>query len=124
VTQALVGPDLHLAADVGLHLAAQVTFHLEAGIDLLTQRENVLVGQVLGPQIRADAGRDQEGGGTCAADPVDVGQGYFHPLVAGKINTHESCHSARYSFGCSFRCRSRPVPVGASLPSLPIGGKP
>ena len=59
--QTLVGADLHLPADVGLHLAAQVTFHLQVGlVDRVAQREHVLVGQVLGAQVGADAGGLQQ----------------------------------------------------------------
>ena len=56
VPQALVAADLDLAADVGLHLAAQVTLDLEVALDVVAQRDQLLVGQVLDAQVRADAG--------------------------------------------------------------------
>src|SRR6476659_1479089 len=97
--QTLVGADLHLPADVGLHLAAKVTFHLQVGlIDGVAQGEHVLVGQVLGAQVGADAGGLQQFEGSGASDPVDVGERDLHPLVAGKIDANESRHLARYSF--------------------------
>ena len=97
--QTLVGADLHLPADVGLHLAAQVTFHLQVGlVDRVAQREHVLVGQVLGTQVGADAGGLQQFEGSGASDPVDVGERDLHPLVAGQIDANESRHEARYSF--------------------------
>ena len=51
----LVAADLHLATDVGLDLAAEVTLDLVVGLDVLTQLGEVVVAQVLGPQVRADA---------------------------------------------------------------------
>ena len=69
--QTLVGADLHLPADIGLHLAAQITFHLQVGlVDRVAQREHVLVGQVLGTQVGADAGGLQQFEGSPRWPPV------------------------------------------------------
>ena len=98
VPQALVAADLDLAADVGLHLAAQVTFHLQVGlIDGVAQREHVLVGQVLGTQVGADAGGLQQFEGSGAPDFRDAPMAYRwrnclimeHPNLPGKGTSSE-----------------------------------
>src|SRR5690606_25510537 len=56
VTQALVAADLDLATDIGLDLAAEVTFDLERrALDVVTQLRDLLVGEILRAQVRADA---------------------------------------------------------------------
>src|SRR4051794_39726493 len=55
VAQPLVAADLHLAADVGGYLAAQVTLDAEVLVDVVAQPEQVLVAEVLDPQVRAHA---------------------------------------------------------------------
>src|SRR4051794_21653313 len=92
VTQPLVAADLHLAADVGGHLAAQVTLDAEVLVDVVAQLQQVLVAEVLDPQVRADARRGQGLLGVSLADPVDVGERDLHPLLAGKVDAGQSCH--------------------------------
>ena len=92
----LVGADFHLATDVGLDFAAEVALNLEVGFDVIAEGEHIFIGQVLGTQIRADAGRDKELKRTGAPDPKNVSKCDFHPLVAGEIDTGETCHLARF----------------------------
>src|SRR3954470_18967861 len=92
VTQALVAADLHLAADVGGHLAAQVTLDAEVLVDVVTQLQQVLVREVLGAQVGADARRGQGLLGVGLADAVDVGERDLHPLLAGQVDAGQSCH--------------------------------
>jgi hypothetical protein len=47
VAQALVGADLDLAADVRGDLAAQVTLDLDVGFEPVTQRDELVVDEVL-----------------------------------------------------------------------------
>src|SRR3954454_10329070 len=56
VAQPLVAADLHLAADVGGHLAAQITLDAEVLVDVVAQPQQVLVAEVLDPQVGAHAG--------------------------------------------------------------------
>ena len=86
--EALVAADLDLAADVGLHLAAQVTLDLEVGLDVVAQPGDLVVGEILGAQVRADAGGGQDLLGAGTADAVDVGQRDLHALVAREIDAH------------------------------------
>ena len=57
MTQALVGPDLDLAADVRLHLTAQVSLDLEIVLDPVAQLDELLVAEVLDAGVRVDPGR-------------------------------------------------------------------
>ena len=91
----LVGADFHLATDVGLDFAAEVALNLEVGFDVIAEGEHIFIGQVLGTQIRADARRGTELTRTGAPDPKNVSKCDFHPLVAGEIDTGETCHVAR-----------------------------
>src|ERR671916_2361750 len=92
VTQTLVAADLHLAADVGGHLAAQVTLDAEVLVDVVAQLEQVLVREVPGAQVGADARRGQGLLGVGLADAVDVGERDLHPLLAGQVDAGQSCH--------------------------------
>src|SRR5215469_862008 len=56
VPDALIAPDLDLAANVGLHLPAQVTFDLVGSVDPVPEPDELVVGQVVDPGVTADAG--------------------------------------------------------------------
>src|SRR4051794_5747319 len=113
VAQALVATDLHLAADVARHLTAQVTLDAEVLVDVVAQLQQVLVSEVLGAQVGADARRGQGLLGVVLADAIDVGERDLHPLLAGEVDAGQSCHVLgtpcpyRLSPGaaCAGRCR-------------------
>ena len=109
VAQALVAADLDLATDVGLNLAAKVTLDLERLLDVLAELCQVLVREVLAPEIRADAGGVKDFLGAGTADAVDVCQCDLHALFARKINTRETCHVGISLSVC-----------GGLLPALPL----
>src|SRR5207247_11175694 len=90
---ALVGADLDLALDVLCHLAAEVPFDLVRPVDELADPGHLLFGEVPHLPSSLDAGplHDLEGSGR--ADPVDVAKGDVHPLVAGKVDACDPCHS-------------------------------
>ena len=56
MADALVGADLDLAADVGGDLAAEVTLHLEVDLDVIAERDQLVVGEVLDADVSVDAG--------------------------------------------------------------------
>src|SRR6476469_1907700 len=97
---ALVAADLDLAADIGLHLAAQIALHLEVALDVVAQLSDLVVGQVLGAQVPADAGGFQDLLGAGTADAVDVGQRDLHALIAREVDAHEACHQAVFLLLC------------------------
>ena len=74
MTTALVGPDLDLAANVGRDLTTEVALGLVVGFDPVTQRDEVLVGQLVDAEIATDLGGFQGLQGAGAAHTEDVGQ--------------------------------------------------
>jgi len=83
---ALIAADLYLAPNVGGDLAAQVTLDLVVDLDVIAKPYEFLVGQVLGALTGVDACRRQRRRRARAADPEDIGERDFHPLLAGKID--------------------------------------
>ena len=59
MADALVAADLDLAADVGGDLAAEVTLDLVVALDVVAERDELLVAEVLDADVRADAGRGE-----------------------------------------------------------------
>src|SRR5439155_17132873 len=100
---------LHLAPDVRGDLAAQVTLDLVVGLDVVADRDDLLVREVLGPLARVDTGRGERFLRPGATDPEDVGERDLHPLVAGEVDADDTCHVWAYS---SWSRRSLPVPSG------------
>src|SRR5699024_11385918 len=94
VAQSLVGTNLDLATDVGLDFAAEVTLNLPVVLDHVTQSCELLVAQVLGTQVRGDAGLFQQLLGSGWADSEDVGQCDLHALFAWQVYTSKACHMA------------------------------
>src|ERR1022692_2215612 len=92
MTDSLVAPDLHLAADVGLHLAAQVSFYLVGGFDPVTEADKIVVPQVVDSCIATHARRFQRLERAGPADPVNVCESDLQPLFAGEVNTNQSSH--------------------------------
>src|SRR5215207_9871422 len=98
VPDALVATDLDLAADVLRHLAAQVALDPVVPVDVVPQRDQVLVGQVADAHVTADAGGGEGGVRAGLADAVDVRERDLQPLLAGEVDAGEACHAG----GCSF----------------------
>src|SRR5215472_6871032 len=89
---ALVAPDLDLAADVCLHLTAQVTLDLIGGVDPVPEPDELVVGKVVDPGVPADAGGLQGLERAGAADSVHVRKGDLEPLVTREVDADEACH--------------------------------
>src|SRR6266487_5847149 len=93
VADALVASDLDLAADVGGDLAAQVALDLEVGVDVLTQLDELVVAEVTGAEVGADAGGVESLLGAGASDAVDVGERDLHALLAREVDAGKTCHT-------------------------------
>jgi hypothetical protein len=129
VPDALVAPDLDLPADVGLHLAAQVALDPVVRLDVLAQRDQLGLRELVHPQVTGDAGGGEGLERTGASDSEDVGQRDLDPLVAGEVDTGDTCHRA-VSFPWAEvlptalpslpRCGPRP-PTGGHSPVSPKG---
>ena len=87
MTNTLVAADFNLAADVGCNLAAQIAFNLEGAFDVVAQLHELIVGQVLNADVRADAGFREGLARTSAAHTKNVCQGDFHALFAREVNS-------------------------------------
>ena len=61
-------------------------------LDGITQQALLLLGQILDPGIGVDTGGLQNLGGAAGSNAVDIGQSNFDPLIAGKIDTRNTCH--------------------------------
>src|SRR5690606_32126576 len=125
VTEALVGADLDLAADVCGDLPAQVTLHLVVAFDVVAQCDELLVGEVLDADRLVDLGRLEDLDGAGAADAVDVGEGDHHALVARDVNAGKTCHAVLLE--CCGGVEQHPVPglrpeVSASWIPEPVEG--
>src|SRR5215831_849830 len=126
MADALLAADLHLAPDVRLDLAAEVTFDPVRGVDPVTELREVVVGQVVHPDVAADPGGVQRLPGAGAADPVDVGEGDLKALLAREVDTDQTCHVravlllfAEVSHTAPGPC---PGPAPASFRGLPSPG--
>src|SRR5215831_12579683 len=125
VADALVAPDLHLAPDVGLHLTAQVSFDPVGGLDPVAELDHVIIGEVVNPDVAADAGGLQRLERTGAPDSIDVRESDLKALVAREVNTNQSCHlrAALLLLGRSGPPRPTPARVGPGLlPGVPLPG--
>src|SRR5215203_938082 len=98
VTTSLVGTDLDLAPDVGRNLATKITFNLIVRFDPVAKRHQVLVAQLVYPQVATDLGGLQGLQGAGLADAIDVGEGHLQALVAWEVNPDKACHQVSTTF--------------------------
>src|SRR5690606_3279829 len=98
VADALVATDLDLPANVGLDLAAEVAFDLVVRLDVVTDRHQLGVGELVDAQVGVDPRRLQNLLGAGTANPVDVGEGDLQPLVAGEVDAYQAGHSGHSPF--------------------------
>src|SRR5699024_5636856 len=82
VAQTMVATDFNLATNVSLNLTAEVNRYLEGSFNCVTQRRQLIVVQVIGAQVRRNAGLFQQLLGTAWADSVNVSERDLHALVA------------------------------------------
>src|SRR5699024_1832501 len=92
VTQAAVAADFNQALDIQTDFAAQVALNIVVAVDHFTQLSGFFFGQVLYAGVRIDTGLLQDLVGRLAANAEDVGQADLHALLAGKVNTGNTCH--------------------------------
>ena len=93
MADALIAADLDLPLDVLLDFPPQVPFDLEVRLDVTADPGHLVVGEVTDPGAGVDAGLVAHTSGAGEADPVDVGQPDLEPLVPGKVNACDTCHS-------------------------------
>ncbi len=89
----LVAADLDLATDVSLDFTTEVTLDLEfLDLDLVTELDQLVITQLVDPEVRVDPGAREELLGAGTADAVDVGECDLDALVAREVDTNEACH--------------------------------
>jgi len=86
VTNALVAADLHLAANVSGDLATEVTLYLEVQLDVVAQRDELIIGEILYADLAADCSVGEGFEGPRAANTVDVSQCDLYALVARDVD--------------------------------------
>src|SRR5690606_5708265 len=91
VADTFVGSDLNLAADVSCHLAAKVTLHLVGCVDVVTERDKLVVREVLNADRLVDLGGLEDLDRTGTADAVDVREGDHHALIARDVYAGKTC---------------------------------
>src|SRR5690606_36809308 len=92
---------------------------LQVALDVVTQRGDLVVGEVLGVLVLMDTGRGQDFVGAGTADAVDVGQRDLHALIARQVDAHKSSHGWHSSFVAEvvIPARSRLTAPGPGLRS-------
>src|SRR5206468_10558041 len=84
--------------------------------------DQFLVGQVLGPLARVDAGRREGFRRPGPADAENVGERDLHPLFAREVDANETCHAGGTPSIRGGLCPS--VPAHSVGPRPPTGGEP
>ena len=108
VADALVGADLDLAADVGGDIAAKVTLHLVVAFDVVAERDELVVAEVLDADVLVDLRRLEDLVRAGTAHAVDVREGDHHALVARDVNAGKTCHAVLLRV--LWRCGAGSVP--------------
>ena len=93
MTQAAVAADLAQTLDVHSGLTTQVTLDDIVMLNCITQQGLLILGQVLDTDIGVDTGDFQDLGSAGGSDAINIGQRNFDPLLAGKVNTRNTCHT-------------------------------
>src|SRR6516165_1702717 len=81
VAQAPVAAQVHQALDVHGHLAPQVSLDFSSAFNHLANSLDLILVQILGPDVHVDTRGDQDVAGRLPADPIDVSEGDLHSLL-------------------------------------------
>src|SRR6185295_10823769 len=88
-----IAADLDEALDVHRDLLPEIALDAALLFDDVADLAHVLFGEVLHPDVRADAGTREDVVRPLPADAVDVGQPDFYPLGSRKIDACDTSHS-------------------------------
>ena len=92
MTLALVAVDLDLTADVRIDFTTQITLDLVVTLKVITQRNQLLIRQILDANVRIDTGRGKRFLGTSATHTENVGEGDLDALLIGDVDSGKTCH--------------------------------
>ena len=87
VTLALVAVDLDLATDVRVDFTTQIALDLVIAFEVITQRNQLLIRQILDANIRVDTGRGKRFLGTSATYTENIGEGDLDALLIGDVDS-------------------------------------
>src|SRR3954447_21848464 len=93
VPQAAEAADFHQPLDVHGNLLAEIAFHATLLLEHLADVPDIVFGQILDADVRADAGRLQNRVRAEASDAVDVGETNLDPFGPREINACNSRHN-------------------------------
>ena len=91
--QAAVAANFAEPLDVHSGLTAQVTFDGVVMLDSIAEFCLLLLGQILNTGVGIDFGDGQNLRCTSGSDAINIGQSNFDPLITGKIDTRNTCHT-------------------------------
>ena len=92
MTQTTVAADFAQPLNVHADFTAQVTLDDVAMLDGFTQLSFLILGQILNTGVGIDLSDLQNLGSASRSDAVDISQCNFDSLIAGKVNTRNTCH--------------------------------
>ena len=87
MTLALVAVDLDLATDVRVDFTTQIALDLVIAFEVITQRNQLLIRQILDANIRVDTGRGKRFLGTSATYTENIGEGDLDALLIGDVDS-------------------------------------
>src|SRR5262245_1436788 len=86
VAQPAIAAEVHEALDVHRHLAPQIALDLVLGLEDIADAADLVLVEVVGPLVERDVSLLQDLARERLADPVDVSERDFHPLVAREVD--------------------------------------
>jgi hypothetical protein len=124
VTNALVGADLDLAADVSGDLTSEVTLVLDVRLDVVAELDQVLVREVTDAGVGVDTRGGQRLLGAGATHSEDVGESDLDALLAREVHTDKTCHLVCFLCSPEVWCSTVPglVPSSGSGHRSPASG--
>ena len=108
MTLALVAVDLNLTTDIRIDFTTQIALDLVVTLEVVTQRDQLLIRQILDANVRVDTGRGKRFLGTSATHTKDVGEGDLDALLIGDVDSGKTCHCDSFLFSAGL-APSRPV---------------
>ena len=94
--ESLVRTNLNLALDVLGDFASQITFDSQVGIDVLTDVDDLTVGEIpyLSPTIDIEVVEDCMRG--CVAHTKYIGETNLYTLISRKVSSRNTSHKINY----------------------------
>jgi hypothetical protein len=92
VANALVTTDLHLATDVLLDIPPEVTFDLQFGADVVTEADDLFIGEIANSGVPIDIGGLADLLRSRAPDTEDVCERDLETLLSRNVDACDASH--------------------------------